>query len=238
MSFAQFNNVPFGISVQDNAVAKWSGVQKFGYNPTVGSTFETVWDGGNVYTYISTASTATATSDAAASADDGTTVKVFGLDANYDQVEETLTVGAGAGTVEFQRIYRAYVVNAAAGITNVGNVNITVDSVVAARINATNGQTLMCVYTIPRNYQAFVMQIDAGAKKNQEHELRMVARSVSNGNAFNTKAYVTMTGGFFEKNYHVPIKLPPKTDIELQATASATSAVAGGFELFLEQLKG
>ena len=147
-------------------------------------------------------------------------------------------MGAGAGTVEFQRIYRAYVVDAASGITNVGNVNITVDSVVAARINATNGQTLMCVYTIPRNYQAFVMQIDAGAKKNQEHELRMVARSVSNGNAFNTKAYVTMTGGFFEKNYHVPIKLPPKTDIELQATASATSAVAGGFELFLEQLNG
>lgn len=238
MSFAQFNNVPFGISVQDGAVDKWSGVQKFGYNPAVGNSFETVWDGANTYTYISTASTATATSDAAASADDGSTVKVFGLDSNYDLVEETLTVGAGAGTVEFQRIYRAYVVDANTGITNVGNVNITADSVVAARITADRGQTLMCVYTVPRNYQAFVVQIDGGGKKDLEHELKLITRSVSNGNAFNTKAYVTLRGGFFEKNFQVPILLPEKTDIELQASASATSAVAAGFELFLEQLNG
>jgi hypothetical protein len=34
----------------------------------------------------------------------------------------------------------------------------------------------------------------------------------------------------------VPVVIPEKTDIELIAKASATSAVSGGFELFIEKV--
>ena len=37
------------------------------------------------------------------------TVTVEGLDASYNQVSETLTVGGSAGTIEFYRVFRAFV---------------------------------------------------------------------------------------------------------------------------------
>ena len=46
----------------------------------------------------------------------------------------------------------------------------------------------------------------------------------------------TTRGGFVEKNYIVPIKIPEKTDIEIIAKASATSAVSAGFEFVLEKV--
>ena len=53
-------------------------IDKFGYNSAVGNSFETVWDGNNVYTYIDTAGTAEAT--AANSLDNNSIVEVSGLD--------------------------------------------------------------------------------------------------------------------------------------------------------------
>jgi hypothetical protein len=94
----------------------------------------------------------------------------------------------------------------------------------------------MCVYTIPRNYNGYLMQIDLGSSKDLENEIRFISKEIDNGNAWNTKAFITTRGGFIEKNYVVPIKFTEKTDIELVAKASATSSVSAGFELVLEKV--
>jgi hypothetical protein len=39
-------DLPFGIPVQMGIVDNFSGIQKFGYNGSVGTSFETIWDGG------------------------------------------------------------------------------------------------------------------------------------------------------------------------------------------------
>ena len=73
MSIIDINNMPFGLAVQKNLVTNHSGVQKFGLNTAVGSSsFETVWDGNNTYTYPSSAGTATATSSDTSSDNTGT----------------------------------------------------------------------------------------------------------------------------------------------------------------------
>ena len=77
---------------------------KFGENLDVDGSMETIWDGGGLYTYLTNAATVTVTStdnDDAASGTGARTVTVEGLDANYNQVSETLTVGGSAGSVEF-----------------------------------------------------------------------------------------------------------------------------------------
>ena len=209
-------------------------VNKFGYNATLGSTYESVWDGANVYVYIDTPGTATVTSDD--SDDNGSTVEVTGLDDNYLFASETLTVGAGAGTQTFARVYRARLVSANTGNTNQGNVSVTVDSKVSAKINEGYGQTLMCVYTTPANYRGFLTQIDLGSQKDQEHQVRFVSREIDNGNAWNTKAFITLRGGFLEKGFHAPLLIPPKTDIEIQALAGATSAISASFEMYLQKV--
>ncbi len=231
MTFASINNAPFGLGLQQGLVNRFSGIHKFGLNTAVGSSFETIWDGNNLYTYAS-AGTATATSS---DTDDNTgTVEIQGLDENYDLATETLTIGGSAGSTTFSRVFRAFMKTANTGNANVGDISITVSSTTVAKIQTGYGQTLMCVYTVPRNYVAYLMQIDVGSSKDLENEIRFITKEISNGNVWNTKAFVTTRGGFIEKNYIVPVKIEEKTDIELQGKASATSAISAGFELILQ----
>jgi hypothetical protein len=235
MSLNHLTNLPIGLAIQKGLINNFSGVHKFGLNTAVGSgAFETVWDGNNTYTYPSSSGTATATSS---DSDDNTgTVKIFGLDSNYDLAEETLTIGGSAGTVSFIRVFRAVMITANTGTANVGTITITVSSTTVAQIRAGYGQTLMCVYTIPRKYNAYLMQIDLGSSKDLENEIRFISKEIDNGNVWNTKAFITTRGGFVEKNYVVPVKFTEKTDLELVAKASATSSVSAGFELVLEKV--
>ena len=46
-------------------------------------------------------------------------------------------------------------------------------------------------------------------------------------------SFITTREGFSEKNFHVPLTIPQKHDIELRVKGSATSKVSGGFELVL-----
>jgi hypothetical protein len=235
MTFASINNAPFGLAVQMGSVNRFSGIQKFGLNTAVGGTFETIWDGNNTYTYPSSAGTATATSSDTSSDNTGT-VEVQGLDSNYDLVTETITIGGSAGAVSFLRVFRAVLKTANTGNANVGLITITVSSTAVAKIQAGYAQTLMCVYTVPRNHIAYLMQIDLGSSKDLENEVRFITKEVANGDVWNTKAFITTRGGFIEKNFAIPIKIEEKTDIELIAKASATSSVSGGFELVLQDL--
>ena len=234
--FQNANNAPFGLSVIKGLVNNFDAVHKFGLNTAVGSSFETIWDGNNTYTYPSSAGTATATSSDTSSDNTGT-VKIFGLDSNYDLAEETLTIGGSAGSTSFIRVFRAVMITANTGTGNVGVITITASSTTVAQIRAGYGQTLMCVYTVPRKYNAYLMQIDVGSSKDLENEIRFITKKINGvGSVFTTKAFITTRGGFIEKNFAVPVKLEEKTDIELIGKASATSAISGGFELVLEKV--
>jgi len=219
------------IDIARGAVIGTSSINKFGYNSAVGISYETVWDGNNLYTYISTAGTATVTSSNSAS-DDGGTVQVFGLNAAYEEVNETLTIGGSAGLVSFYRVFRAVLLTANTGTSNVGNITVTVDSKSAAIINAGYGQTLMALYTVPVNKNAYMLQLDAGSSKDLENELIVVTRN-GDGGAFNTKEFLTFRGEFLEKDFKIPLLIPEKHDIEIRVKSSATSAISAAFELIL-----
>ena len=235
MSIIDINNMQFGLGVQKGLVTNFSGVHKFGLNTAVGTSFETIWDGNNTYTYPSSAGTATITSSDTASDNNGT-VEIQGLDSNYDLATETLTIGGSAGSTSFIRVFRAIMKTANTGTSNVGTLTVTVSSTTVAQIRPTYGQSLMAIYTIPRKYNGYILQLDVGSSKDLENEIRLITKEIDNGNVFNTKSFITTRGGFMEKNYIVPVKLEEKTDIELIAKASATSAVSGGFELVLEKV--
>ena len=236
MSFASINNAPFGLALQKGEINRFGGIHKFGLNTAVGTSFETIWDGNNTYTYPSSAGTATVTSSDTSADNDGT-VEVEGLDANYDVAKETITIGGSAGSTSFIRVYRVVMKTANTGNANVGVITVTVSSTTVAKIQAGYGQTLMCVYTVPRNHIAYLMQIDIGSSKDLENEIRFITKEISNGNVWNTRAFITTRGGFMEKNYVIPVKISEKTDIELIAKASATSSISGGFELVLQDLQ-
>ena len=228
-------NIPFGVSIQRGDVNNFQGIQKFGYNSSVGTSFETIWDGGGDYTFLTSAGTATATSSNTG-ADDNGTVRIYGLDSNYDLAEETITIGGSAGSISFIRVFRALMLTATTGNANVGTITITVSSTTVAQIQPTYGQTLMALYTVPRKYQAYLVQLDVGSSKDLENEIKFRIKNIDNGNVWNTRSFITTRGGFTEKNYHVPEIIIAKTDIEMRAKSSATSSISGGFELILEKV--
>jgi len=235
MSFANVNQMLFGVSIQRGDINNFSGIQKFGYNGSVGTSFETIWDGGGDYTFITSAGTATATSSNTG-ADNTGTVEIQGLDSNYDLATETLTIGGSASSTSFIRVFRAKMVNANTGDANVGTITITVSSTTVAQIQPTYGQTLMSVYTVPRKYQAYLVQMDIGSSKDLENEIILRIKEIDNGNAWNTRSFLTTRGGFVEKNFAVPEIIQPKTDIEMRAKSNATSSISSGFELILEKI--
>lgn len=234
MSFIQSNNLPFGFAVQRGNVPNFSAINKFGYNSAVGTSYETIWDGNNAYTYISSAGTATVTSSDTSS-DNDSVVEIQGLDANYNLQTVDATVGGSATTETFIRVFRVRVKSANTGTANVGVISVTVSSTVVAKIAAAEGQTLMAVYTIPNKYRGYLVSVNGSSSKDLENTFRLRARNVTE-DAFNTKGFITTRGGLFHKNYEVPVVLEAKTDLELQVKGSATSNVSGGFELILEKI--
>ena len=71
---------------------------KFGKNPDVGNTEETIWDAGGLYSWQSAAESLEILSSEVADAAAGTgarTVTVKGLDSNYELLSETVTLNDG-----------------------------------------------------------------------------------------------------------------------------------------------
>lgn len=227
---------PFGINVQKNLVEGFTGVGTFGYNDSVSSIFETITGVGGLYVYPTASSTATVTSSNTASDNNGT-VLVEGLDSNYDLASETLTIGGGAGTTSFIRVFSARMITANTGDANVGNLTVTVDSKTVAYIPATYGSALNANYTIPRNKRGFIMSAFAGVSKQKELEAKIMVKQISNGNVWNTVGYQTTFAVPVYQEFVIPIKIEEKTDIEMRAKTDATTAVSGGFTLYLEDYK-
>lgn len=224
---------PYGIAIRKNLYDGISGLDKFGYLPTATTSFKTVWDGDNIYTYPSAATTMNVVSSVGAT-DDGKEITIEGLDANYDVITETVTLGgdsAGgtATTQSFLRVYRAFVAN---GTSVTGTISIQQDGVAYAKITPEHQQTLMAVYTIPRGKVGYLVSGNLSVEKNQPVVAKVMTRRV--GGVLRTSGLVTSFGVPFQRVWQIPPVLPEKTDIEIRAKAGATTSIAAGFEIVLE----
>ena len=90
----------------------------------------------------------------------------------------------------------------------------------------------MAIYTIPANKKGYIIQLGVGSQKDLEHEVELVVKNGS-GNVWQTKEFISIRGGFNEKNFQLPLEVNEKFDIEVRAKASATSAVSAGFEMIV-----
>ena len=210
----------------DNA----SSIDKFGLNPSVGTSFETVWDAGGIYAYPSSAVAMTVTSDAAGT-DNGVEVTVVGLDTDYNEVSDTVTlagVGTATTTQTFIRVYRAYVSN---GTAPTDNIVIANTGTTYAQITYPYNQTLMAVYTIPAGYVGYIVAGNVSSTKDKDVTAKLIF-TPENGVRL-TKGVVLTPGTPFQRTWVVPQAIPAKTDVEIQCKAGATGEVAAGFEIVL-----
>lgn len=212
-----------GLTTTSSSSLSNIGVFKFGVNDSVQNVEETVWEYGGIYTYPTTAVVMTVTSSAGAT-DNGCEIAINGLDENYNEVTEVLTLsGAGTATTTttFIRVFRGYV---AGSQDTTGNITIGNGANVYSYVNSDN-QTLQAFYTIPAGYTARLLQTDHTINTEQNNKFGQIRIIVRRPNGvFRTQESFTIDNGSISRVYSTPIYIPEKSDIEVRAIASGANA--------------
>lgn len=215
-------------------------IHKFGATPAMSiNQTGTIWDiNDTLYPWSALDTPAVVNIERNNVADNGHTVTVQGLDANYNVVSEDIVID-GADTIGsqlFKRVYRAFCT--AGGLTNTGDIDIEVGApggTTVARITAGKGQTLMSVYTVPAGYKAYLTQgictVQASGDATGDMFIRYFGESTFRvGHSFE----VVGTGGPYHYKFSVPIVIPEKSDIDIRAKVrSNNSRVTAAFDLIL-----
>lgn len=236
---AYYPQAELNLNIARGLVKGTSFNHKFGAVPALSiNTTGTIWDvNDTVYPWATYTAAAVVNIERNSASDEGKQVTVQGLDANYNFVEETITI-AGAdtlGTTQFIRVNRAFVVS---GATNVGDIDIeygAAGGATIARITAGKGQTLMCVYTVPAGYTGYLTQgvctVQSGGSATGDMMVRYFGQTAFRvGHTFE----VTSNGGQYNYAFTVPIRIPEKSDIDVRAKAAGNnSRVTAAFDIIL-----
>ena len=215
-----------GIWIAAGEVANTSHINKFGYQGT-DATSGTIWDANGTTADYPYPAAGVITSSSTSGDDTGEGIEVQGLDANYNPLTITTTIG-GTPTETFSRVFRVRMTTA----NNVGVVTINVGGNLAAQILAGNGQTLMAVYTIPAGKTGYLIKFQGSMdKQNVDVKFKLFARP--SGEAFNLKGqWGTQGGNSVTYDYPVPLKFEEKTDLKVNVD-SGTAGHGAIFDLIL-----
>ena len=237
---------PFELQVARSQITGHKTLFKFGINSDVGTSVETVWAQGGTYAYPASATVMKISSSSADDASAGTgarSIAIFGLDANYNEISESVLLDGQTAVntgYSYLRISRMYVTTAGSGATaagtiyaGTGTVTSGVPATVYGMIALTANQTQMAFWTVPAGYTLYLMGVyftSANSTANASTNFQLIQRPL--GGVFRIQSSARTAGnGDFVFDLHTPLAFTEKTDIEIRAIASAgTSNVSAEFE--------
>ena len=242
----QGQDEPIELQVARGQIDAHKALFKFGINGDVGTSVETVWAQGGTYVYPAAATVMKISSSSADDASAGTgarSIAIFGLDANYNEISESVLLDGQTAVNtgnSYLRISRMYVTTAGSGATaagtiyaGTGNVTSGVPAAIYGMIALNANQTQMSFWTVPAGYTLYltgVFYTSGNATANAWTNFQMVQRPL--GGVFRQQSSSRVAGsGDFVLDLHTPLAFTEKTDIEIRAIASAgTSNVSAEFE--------
>jgi hypothetical protein len=172
-----------------------------------------------------------------------------GLDANKDEISEYIVMN-GTTPVNtansYWRISRMHFDGVGSGGVNVGNVTATaaVDSTVTAIVAAAEGQTLMAVYTIPKNKQGYLTQwyasIARDATKAATADVELIVVPYGMENPYGKRIFCELglnSAGtsYLQHKYDPYAVLEAQTDIYVNVAFVSDSniKISAGFDIIL-----
>lgn len=230
----QYSYSDFDLEVSKGLVQGHRALNKFGHNEAVGTSFEDIWSLGGTYAFPASASTMTVSSASTADTSAGTgarTVDVQGLDANYLEVSETITLlgqTAVTSTNSYLRVNRMIVRTAGSGGVNAGiiyigtgTVTTGVPAVKYGAIAIGDNQTLQAHYTVPASNALYVraIKITSGAQK--ETDTKLLVRPENEVFQIKWESHFYQDG--VPNEFTPPIVIAAKSDIRVQALVDATT---------------
>lgn len=255
MKYTQDRN----LLISSGEVSGYQHVFKFGESDIVSNVKRVIWEGADTYgDYIfqTTANTLEAISSSADDAAAGTgaqVLRVQGLNLAMEEIEEDITLNgtsaSSATSQSFFRVNRAFVLECGTYATNsegkgnLGNITIRVsgggDPLGYISANQGYGQTQQVVYTVPKDYTAFLYGVEFSIDNTKTVDTYLWKRE--NADQL-TPPYTARrlihefnhSGGspVFQLKY--PIKIGQKTDIFMSAQMVAgTAKAAASLEILL-----
>ena len=164
------------------------------------------------------------------------TVTIYGLDASYNQISETVTLQSGGitTTASFLRIFSAYFRNSSVA-GNIGTITIQAHSTTVAVIAVGQAVTSMAQYTIPAGYTGYVTQGTCSIKYGADATGFMKVRNFGDVSFFSGHSFeVAGAGGQYMYQFSVPLKVTEKSDIDVFVQVRTNNArVTSSYDLIL-----
>ena len=230
----------YGLGIAKGQFDDITHIHKFGAVPAMSQNQTgTIWDINDVtYPWSAFDTAGTLSIPAVNASDNDKSVVLVGLDNDYLELTETVTVSSSTATTttqSFKRIFRAYVTNGSA--TNVGDISIQKGGTNVARIKAGKAQTLMAVYTVPAGKTGYLLKGVCTCQSNADASGNMFIRyfgqdSFRVGHSFE----VSGSGGQYLYDFGIPVKIPEKSDIDVRASVRSNNArVTAAFDIILDE---
>jgi len=219
----------------------------YGRNPDIDSAAaEDIIDQGGSFVYPTSAETLEIVS--ASANDDGDpvgtgarTVKVTGLDADYNLVSETVTMN-GATAVEltgndYLRVFSVEVVTAGSVGTNDGALTLRVSPAGATRVQvlANRGRSHVASYTIPAGKTGYLVTVDAAIlpdiPSNAECEIELLVREFNAAPAWQVRYSMSIQqfpSRIPFRDFILPMRIPEKSDLRLRGSSSVDNTPMSG----------
>lgn len=217
---------PFELQVARGQIEGHSVVNIYGYQAAVAQTFIPLWEFATVYTFP----VAATQMKLSGSNGDSAQILISGLDANYDQISETLALTgttAVTTTKSFLRINSMQVTVGSA--SNPAGAVILTDltgAITYAKINAGVGRTQAAIYTVPADHTFFLQRVNIYTSLNGNNHVTYQNKTVSSGGVVQFTQQAPFATSY-EARRVSPRPFAEKTDIQLMCKVdSSTGAVA------------
>jgi hypothetical protein len=209
----------------------------FGYNPDVDTSRVTVWPYTGILPLPAAALQMKVSSSSVDDTANGTgarTVFVAGLDANYNEISEIVTLNGQTAvltTQSFLHINNAYVATAGSGLSAAGDIYFG-EGTVTAGVPATvydlikfdYNQRITGSYTIPAGYTGYVSQgLFSAGQPGGSAQVSGRLLTIGTDGIRRAAAITTVNNGTADYTFEYPIMIPEKTTLEATAQGSSNN---------------
>jgi hypothetical protein len=201
-----------------------------------------IWPAATVRTLPSSAAVvsviSTSAADNGSTATGALTITIQGLDANYNEISEVITMDGDDAVLSlksFLRVNSAFLTTAGSGQTNAGEITGTISSDIQFYIEANEGQSHQTMYTVPaghtfliKDYRWVIGRMTGSTDIQIKGEIMLPGsnawRVISDIYAYGPETYNNSEG-------NVPI--PAKSELRVQVISSGATECAAIFAGFV-----
>lgn len=190
----------------------------FGFNTAVGTVYETIWNnGGGLYAFPGSALTMSCVSD---SAEDTGSILISGLDENYQEIYDVVTLNGTTPVTTTNQFFRINSANILSG-SNVGNITISNSGTTYAYIGAGLGTHQAIVYTVPAGRSLYIHQVTFNSGTVNPNKYLVSRASVISSSGVVSRFWESTYQKDIYFDLRVPFVIREKTDFTLEAKSSS-----------------